>query len=94
MVDIIYHVLPCRSINVKRGPAETAKPLFDSIHKVTHFSRMGQYCGLRAGPHELTHPRGKLLGFLARDPARLSDLVAQSGHEKGQLGGLIGKLTW
>jgi DNA-binding MarR family transcriptional regulator len=58
-----------------------------------HLFRSQQYRGLPDGSHHLTHMEGKLLGFFARHPgATLSDLVAYSARDKGQLARLIKSL--
>ncbi|MFT4046546.1 MAG: MarR family transcriptional regulator [Solimonas sp.] len=67
--------------------------MFEAIHNVMHLYRAQQYRALREAPLELTHMEGKALGFFARRPgATLSDLVAHSGRDKGQLARLIGGL--
>jgi DNA-binding MarR family transcriptional regulator len=66
---------------------------FDLIYAIMHLFRSRQYRGLRNGPHEMTHMEGKLLDFFARNPgATLSDLVAHSARDKGQLARLIKSL--
>jgi DNA-binding MarR family transcriptional regulator len=67
--------------------------IFDLIHTIMHLFRSQQYRGLRGGKHEMTHMEGKLLGFFTRHPgATLSDLVAHSGRDKGQLARLVKSL--
>ncbi len=76
--------------NVNKNPDDAPQEVFDSIHAVMHLFRAEQYRAFRDGPHPLTHMEGKLLGFFARRPdATLSDLVAHSGRDKGQLARLI-----
>ena len=76
--------------NVNKNPEDAPQEIFDSIHAVMHLFRAGQYRAFRDGPHPLTHMEGKLIGFFARRPdATLSDLVAHSGRDKGQLARLI-----
>ena len=76
--------------NVNNKPEDLPQEVFDSIHAVMHLFRAGQYRAFRDGPHPLTHMEGKLLGFFARRPdATLSELVAHSGRDKGQLARLI-----
>lgn len=76
--------------NVNKKPDDAPQEVFDSIHAVMHLFRAEQYRAFRDGPHPLTHMEGKLLGFFARRPdATLSDLVAHSGRDKGQLARLI-----
>lgn len=76
--------------NVNKNPEDAPLEVFDSIHAVMHLFRAEQYRAFRDGPHPLTHMEGKLIGFFARRPdATLSDLVAHSGRDKGQLARLI-----
>lgn len=76
--------------NVNRNPEDAPQEVFESIHAVMHLFRAELYRALRDGPHPLTHMEGKLIGFFARRPdATLSDLVAHSGRDKGQLARLI-----
>ena len=75
--------------NVNRKSDE----VFDLIHTIMHLFRSQQYRGLPDGSHHLTHMEGKLLNFFARHPgATLSDLVAHSARDKGQLARLIKSL--
>jgi DNA-binding MarR family transcriptional regulator len=76
--------------NVNKNAPDLPQDVFDSIHAVMHLFRAEQYRAYRDGPHPLTHMEGKLLGFFARRAdATLSDLVAHSGRDKGQLARLI-----
>ena len=76
--------------NVNKNTPDLPQDVFDSIHAVMHLFRAEQYRAFRDAPHPLTHMEGKLLGFFARRPdATLSDLVAHSGRDKGQLARLI-----
>lgn len=76
--------------NVNKKPEDPAQEIFEAIHSVMHLFRAEQYRAFRDGPHPLTHMEGKMLGFFARNPdATLSDLVAHSGRDKGQLARLI-----
>jgi DNA-binding MarR family transcriptional regulator len=76
--------------NVNKNTPDLPQEIFDSIHAVMHLFRAEQYRAFRDAPHPLTHMEGKLLGFFARRPdATLSDLVAHSGRDKGQLARLI-----
>jgi DNA-binding MarR family transcriptional regulator len=78
---------------VNRKPVKTSDEVFDLIHTIMHLFRSQQYRGLPDGSHHLTHMEGKLLGFFARYPgATLSDLVAHSARDKGQLARLIKSL--
>jgi DNA-binding MarR family transcriptional regulator len=79
--------------NVNRKSVEASDEVFDLIHTVMHLFRSQQYRGLPNGSHHLTHMEGKLLNFFARHPgATLSDLVAHSARDKGQLARLIKSL--
>jgi DNA-binding MarR family transcriptional regulator len=79
--------------NVNRKSVHAADEIFDLIHTIMHLFRSQQYRGLPDGSHHLTHMEGKLLGFFARHPgATLSDLVAHSARDKGQLARLIKSL--
>lgn len=76
--------------NVNINPEDAPQEVFESIHAVMHMFRSEQYRAFRDGPRPLTHMEGKLIGFFARRPdATLSDLVAHSGRDKGQLARLI-----
>lgn len=76
--------------NVNQKPEDAPQEVFESIHAVMHLFRAEQYRAFRDGPHPLTHMEGRLLGFFARRPdATLSELVAHSGRDKGQLARLI-----
>lgn len=79
----------------KVGAAAASAPddVLELIHAVMHLFRARQYRELRAGPHELTHMEGKVLGFFARHPgATQRELAEHSGRDKGQLARLIGSL--
>jgi DNA-binding MarR family transcriptional regulator len=79
--------------NVNRKSAHPSDEVFDLIHTIMHLFRSQQYRGLPDGSRHLTHMEGKLLDFFARHPgATLSDLVAYSARDKGQLGRLIKSL--
>jgi DNA-binding MarR family transcriptional regulator len=79
--------------NVNRKSVEASDEVFDLIHTIMHLFRSQQYRGLPDGSHHLTHMEGKLLSFFARHPgATLSDLVAHSARDKGQLARLIKSL--
>lgn len=76
--------------NVNKNAPDLPQEVFESIHAAMHLFRAGQYRAFHDGPHPLTHMEGKLIGFFARRPdATLSDLVAHSGRDKGQLARLI-----
>jgi DNA-binding MarR family transcriptional regulator len=67
--------------------------IFDLIHTIMHLFRSQQYRGLPKNSHDITPMECKLLGFFARYPgATLSDLVAHSARDKGQLARLIKSL--
>jgi DNA-binding MarR family transcriptional regulator len=79
--------------NINRKPVEASDEVFDLIHTIMHLFRSQQYRGLPDGSQHLTHMEGKLLSFFARHPgATLSDLVAHSARDKGQLARLIKSL--
>jgi DNA-binding MarR family transcriptional regulator len=78
---------------VNRKSVNASDEIFDLIHTIMHLFRSQQYRGLSDGSHHITHMEGKLLGFFARHPgATLSDLVAHSARDKGQLARLIKNL--
>jgi DNA-binding MarR family transcriptional regulator len=73
--------------------ARASDEIFDLIHTIMHLFRSQQYRGLPNGSPDMTHMEGKLLSFFARHPgATLSDLVAHSARDKGQLARLIKSL--
>lgn len=75
------------------GSGERPEDVLELVHAVMHLYRARQYRVLREGPHDLTHMEGKVLGFFARHPgATLSELVAHTGRDKGQLARLVGGL--
>lgn len=70
-----------------------AEDVIEAIHALMHLYRGGQFRGGRAGAAPLTPMEGRALGFFARRPgATLSELVAHSGRDKGQLARLVGGL--
>lgn len=72
--------------NSRISPCE----IFEEIHAVMHLLRAEQFQVFRDCPYKLTHMEGQVLGYLARKPgATLSDLVAHSGRDKGQLAKLV-----
>jgi DNA-binding MarR family transcriptional regulator len=79
--------------NINRKSVQASDEVFDLIHTIMHLFRSQQYRGLPDGSCHMTHMEGKLLGFFARYPgATLSDLVAHSARDKGQLARLIKSL--
>jgi Transcriptional regulators len=77
-------------VKVNQNPADASLEIFEAIHSVMHLFRAEQYRAFRDDPLPLTHMEGKLLAYFARHPdATLSDLVAHSGRDKGQLAKLI-----
>lgn len=79
--------------NINHKSVHPSEEIFDLIHTIMHLFRSQQYRGLPDGSPHLTHMEGKLLGFFARHPgATLSDLVAHSARDKGQLARLIKSL--
>lgn len=78
---------------VNNKAADPGDEVFEAIHKLMHLYRAQQYRVLRDAASDLTHMEGKVLGFFARRPgSTLSELVAHSGRDKGQLARLIGSL--
>lgn len=78
---------------VNHKPGQAAEDVVESIHAVMHLFRAQQHRALRDGPHDLTQMESKVLGFFSRQiGATLSDLVAHSGRDKGQLARLISGL--
>ena len=76
---------------------EAARPAPDDVleqmHGLMHLYRAQQLRVLRDAPLQVTHMEMKALGFFARHPgATLSDLVAHSGRDKGQLARLVAGL--
>ena len=79
-------------VSKSREHART-ETVLDQIHAVMHLYRSRQYQVLRDAPDAVTHMESKVLHFFARSPgATQSDLVAQSGRDKGQLARLIAGL--
>ena len=79
--------------NINRKSINASDEVFDLIHTIMHLFRSQQYRGLPDGSRHMTHMEGKLLGFFARYPGvTLSDLVAHSARDKGQLARLIKSL--
>ncbi|MBA2961117.1 MULTISPECIES: MarR family winged helix-turn-helix transcriptional regulator [Ramlibacter] len=77
---------------VRRAPG-AREDVLEAIHGVMHLYRSRQYRVLRDSPQAVTHMESKVLGFVARHPgATQSELVAQSGRDKGQLARLVGGL--
>lgn len=78
---------------VEAGAGASAEDVLESIHRVMHRFRAGQYRALKDAGHELTHMDAKVLGFFARHPgATQKDLVAHAGRDKGQMARLIAGL--
>jgi DNA-binding MarR family transcriptional regulator len=79
--------------NINRKSVNASDEVFDLIHTIMHLFRSQQYRGLPDVSRHMTHMEGKLLSFFARYPgATLSDLVAHSARDKGQLARLIKSL--
>lgn len=79
------------NINKMRGvPADD---VLESLHALVHAYRARLARVLREDPRGLTPMDGKVLGFFGRQPgSTLSDLVAHSGRDKGQLARLVAGL--
>ena len=81
------------SINQRAEAEPVAEAVFEAVHSVMHRLRAQQYRALHAGPGDLTHMDGKVLGFFAGHPgATQKELAAHSGRDKGQLARLISGL--
>lgn len=82
-----------RKIDKVNHSTRHAVEVFETIHTVMHLFRARQYQSLRDAAHPLAHMEGKVLGFFSRHPgATLSELVAHSGRDKGQLARVIARL--
>lgn len=67
--------------------------VLEAIHAVMHLARSQQHRALRDAEQTLAPMEGRVLGFFARHPgATLSELVAHSGRDKGQLARLVAGL--
>lgn len=80
-----------------RDDAAAAPPrdddVLEAIHAVMHLARSQQHRALRDAEQTLSPMEGRVLGFFARHPgATLSELVAHSGRDKGQLARLVAGL--
>lgn len=65
----------------------------ETMHALLHLYRSQQLRALRDAGLALTHGEGRVLGFFARHPgASLSELVAGSGRDKGQMARLVAGL--
>lgn len=85
--------MPRTSVDNVNQQAAAPEEVVEAVHTVMHLFRAEQYRALRDSGQELTHFEGKILGFFARHPgATLSDLVAHTGRDKGQLARLIKSL--
>jgi len=70
-----------------------ADDVLEQVHALMHLVRARQFRTLRDAGQELTHMEARVLGFFGRHPgATLSELVAHSGRDKGQLAKLVGGL--
>jgi len=70
-----------------------ADDVLEQVHALMHLVRARQFRALREAGQELTHMEARVLGFFGRHPgATLSELVAHSGRDKGQLAKLVGGL--
>ena len=76
--------------HVNQPTYSSADEVLEAIHAVVLGLRSRQHRVPHEGESGLTPLEGKVLGFFARHPgATQSDLVAQSGRDKGQLARLI-----
>lgn len=67
--------------------------MLEQVHAVMHLYRAQQFRVLRDAPGQVTHMEMKALAFFAVHPgATLSDLVARTGRDKGQLARLVAGL--
>lgn len=67
--------------------------VLEAIHRVMHLFRSQRHRALDESGSGLTHMEGKAMGFFSRHPgATLSELVAHTGRDKGQLARLVGGL--
>jgi DNA-binding MarR family transcriptional regulator len=90
-IDLVNHTAASAASAGAADPA--GDDVLEAIHAVMHLVRSQQYRTAGAGPQDLTHMDGKVLGFFARHPgATQSELAAHSGRDKGQLARLIGGL--
>jgi DNA-binding MarR family transcriptional regulator len=78
-------------VNKSRGGG--ADDVLEQVHRLMHLVRSQQYRVLKEASEGVTHMESKALGFFARHPgATLSELVAHSGRDKGQLARLVSGL--
>ncbi|MBC5783820.1 winged helix-turn-helix transcriptional regulator [Ramlibacter sp. USB13] len=67
--------------------------VLEQVHGLMHLVRARQFRALRESGQELTHMESRVLGFFGRNPGgTLSELVAHSGRDKGQLARLVAGL--
>lgn len=79
--------------SVNQNPGAAEDDVLEAIHGIMHVVRARQFRTLRDGTSGLTHMETKVLGFFCRNPgATLSELVAHSGRDKGQLARLVSGL--
>ncbi|MDC3958986.1 MarR family winged helix-turn-helix transcriptional regulator [Polyangium jinanense] len=77
--------------NVNHDPRDA--DVLESIHAIMHLFRARRHEAMREEHHDLSHMEGKVLGFFTRQPgSTLSDLVAHTGRDKGQLARLVAGL--
>lgn len=70
-----------------------ADDVLEQVHGLMHLVRARQVRALREAGRELTPMESRVLGFFGRHPgATLSELVAHSGRDKGQLARLVAAL--
>ncbi len=79
---------------VAEPPGEAAADeLFELLHALMHLHRAQRQRALQDSALALTPMEGRVLGFFGRQPgATLSELVAHSGRDKGQLARLVAGL--
>lgn len=80
------------------APAPATEPtrdddVLEAIHGLMHLARSQQHKALRDAGQALSPLEGRVLAYFAHHPgAALSDLVAHSGRDKGQLARMVSGL--
>jgi DNA-binding MarR family transcriptional regulator len=78
---------------VNKAHGAGADDVLEQVHALMHLVRARQFRALRESGQELTHMEARVLGFFGRHPGgTLSEIVAHSGRDKGQLAKLVGSL--
>lgn len=74
-------------------PTTPATDVLEAIHAVMHRLRARHHAALRDGEQDLTPLEARVLAFFAHHPdATQSELVEQTGRDKGQLARLVSGL--